>query len=53
MKIVINNEELEHHVVDIINEMGSNQILLDHFLGGAIEAEAMRSVTVKMFTSLE
>ncbi|MDA9161222.1 carbamoyl-phosphate synthase large subunit [Crocinitomicaceae bacterium] len=40
MKIVINNEELEHHVVDIINEMGNNQILLDHFLGGAIEAEA-------------
>src|SRR6218665_190276 len=40
MKIVINKEELEHHVVDIIGEMGSNQILLDHFLGGAIEAEA-------------
>lgn len=40
MKIVINEEELEHHVVDIIGEMGSNQILLDHFLGGAIEAEA-------------
>ncbi len=40
MKIVINKEELETHVVDIINEMGSNQILLDHFLGGAIEAEA-------------
>jgi carbamoyl-phosphate synthase large subunit len=40
MKIVINKEELEHHVVDIINEMGSNQILLDHFLSGAIEAEA-------------
>lgn len=40
MKIVINKDELEHHVVDIINEMGSNQILLDHFLGGAIEAEA-------------
>ncbi len=40
MKIVINKEELEHHVVDIINEMGQNKILLDHFLGGAIEAEA-------------
>ena len=40
MKIVINKEELEHHVVDIINEMGANQILLDHFIGGAIEAEA-------------
>jgi len=40
MKIVINKEELETHVVDIIGEMGSNQILLDHFLEGAIEAEA-------------
>jgi carbamoyl-phosphate synthase large subunit len=40
MKIVINKEELEHHVVDILQEMGDNQILLDHFLGGAIEAEA-------------
>ncbi len=40
MKIVINDEELEHHVVDILNEMPDNQILLDHFLGGAIEAEA-------------
>ena len=40
MKIVINEEELEHHVVDIIGEMGQNQILLDHFIGGAIEAEA-------------
>ncbi len=40
MKIVINKEELEHHVVDIINEMGNNQILLDHFIGGAIEAES-------------
>jgi carbamoyl-phosphate synthase large subunit len=40
MKIVINRDELEHHVVDILNEMPGNQILLDHFLGGAIEAEA-------------
>ena len=40
MKIVINKEELEYHVIDIINEMGNNQILLDHFIGGAIEAEA-------------
>ena len=40
MKIVINDEDLEHHVVDILNEMPNNQILLDHFLGGAIEAEA-------------
>jgi len=40
MKIVINKEELEHHVVDILRDMPDNQILLDHFLGGAIEAEA-------------
>ena len=40
MKIVINKKELEHHVVDILAEMGDNQILLDHFLTGAIEAEA-------------
>lgn len=40
MKIVINKEELETHVVNIIGEMGSNHILLDHFIGGAIEAEA-------------
>ena len=40
MKIVINKEELETHVVDILRDMPENQILLDHFLGGAIEAEA-------------
>lgn len=40
MKIVINKEDLEHHVVDILNELPGNQILLDHFLSGAIEAEA-------------
>ncbi|NRA92717.1 MAG: carbamoyl-phosphate synthase large subunit, partial [Psychroserpens sp.] len=31
MKIVINEEELEHHVVDILKSMPNNQILLDHF----------------------
>lgn len=40
MKIVINKEELETHVVDILRDMPENQILLDHFLGGAIEAES-------------
>ena len=40
MKIVLSDEELEHHVVDILHELPDNQILLDHFLGGAIEAEA-------------
>ena len=40
IKIVINEDELEHHVVAILKSMTGNQILLDHFLGGAIEAEA-------------
>lgn len=40
MKIVINEDELEKHVVNIIGEMGKNHILLDHFLSGALEAEA-------------
>jgi len=40
MKIVINDQDLEHHVVDILRDMPFNQILLDHFLGGAIECEA-------------
>jgi carbamoyl-phosphate synthase large subunit len=40
MKIVINEDELETHVVDIIQDMPDNKILLDHFLDGAIEAEA-------------
>ena len=40
MKIVINETELEHHVVDILRDMPDNKILLDHFLEGAIECEA-------------
>ncbi len=40
MKIVINEQDLETHVVDILRDMPDNQILLDHFLDGAIEAEA-------------
>ncbi|MDZ4752348.1 MAG: carbamoyl-phosphate synthase large subunit [Flavobacteriales bacterium] len=40
MKIVINENELEQHVVNILRDMPGNQILLDHFLEGAIEAEA-------------
>jgi carbamoyl-phosphate synthase large subunit len=40
MKIVINEDELEHHVVNILRDMPDNKILLDHFLDGAIEAEA-------------
>ncbi|MFT5600485.1 MAG: carbamoyl-phosphate synthase large subunit [Flavobacteriales bacterium] len=40
MKIVINEEDLEHHVIDIVKDLPGNQILLDHFLGGAIECDA-------------
>jgi len=40
MKIVINENDLEQHVVNILRDMPENQILLDHFLEGAIEAEA-------------
>ena len=40
MKIVINEQELETHVVDILRDLPDNRVLLDHFLDGAIEAEA-------------
>ncbi|MCF6181118.1 carbamoyl-phosphate synthase large subunit [Lutibacter sp.] len=40
MKIVINKEELEKHVVDILHKIPNNVLLLDHYLDGAIEAEA-------------
>ena len=40
MKIVINAEELEEHVVNLLRQMPDNKLLLDHYLDGAIEAEA-------------
>ena len=40
MKIVINEEELEQHVVKLLNDLPDNKVLLDHFLEGAIEAES-------------
>jgi carbamoyl-phosphate synthase large subunit len=40
MKIVINDKDLEEHVVDLIKDKPDGKILLDHFLEGAIEAEA-------------
>ena len=40
MKIVINEEELEQHVVKLLHDLPDNKVLLDHFLQGAIEAEA-------------
>lgn len=40
MKIVINEKELEEHVVNLLREIPNNKLLLDHYLDGAIEAEA-------------
>lgn len=40
MKIVINEKELESHIIDIWKHLPENKVLLDHFLDGAIEAEA-------------
>ena len=40
MKIVINEQELETHVIKILQDIPDNKILLDHFLQNAIEAEA-------------
>ncbi|CAA0230285.1 carbamoyl-phosphate synthase large subunit [Tenacibaculum maritimum] len=40
MKIVINKEELIEHVVGLLRRMPNNKLLLDHYLDGAIEAEA-------------
>ncbi len=40
MKIVINEQELEEHVVNTLRDIPGNRVLLDHFLDGAIEAEA-------------
>lgn len=40
MKIVINKQELEEHVVDLLRKIPNNKLLLDHYLDGAIEAEA-------------
>lgn len=40
MKIVINEEELEAHVVNILRDIPENNVLLDHFLDRATEVEA-------------
>jgi len=40
MKIVINEQELETHVVNILKDIPDNKVLIDHFLEKAIEAEA-------------
>ena len=40
MKIVINKEDLESHVVDLLQKIPNNKLLLDNYLDGAIECEA-------------
>ena len=40
MKIVINKDELETHVVNLLKDIPGNNVLLDRFLEGAIEAES-------------
>lgn len=40
MKIVINKDELEKHVINLLRQIPNNKLLLDHYLDGAIEAEA-------------
>ena len=40
MKIVINDDELETHVIELFKDFPGNRVLLDHYLDGAIEAEA-------------
>ena len=40
MKIVINKKELEEHVINLLKTIPGNKLLLDHYLAGAIEAEA-------------
>ncbi len=40
MKIVINKEELVQHVIKLLQKIPNNKLLLDHYLDGAIEAEA-------------
>lgn len=40
MKIVINEQELEDHILDIWKHLPENKVLLDHFLDSAVEAEA-------------
>ena len=39
MRIVINDDELEEHVINVLKEIPGNRVLIDHFLDGAIEAE--------------
>lgn len=39
MRIVLNSDELENHLLEIFKEMPNNSVILDEFIDGAIEAE--------------
>jgi len=39
MRIVINDDELTRHVINVLNLVPGNKVLIDHFLDGGIEAE--------------
>lgn len=39
MKIVLNDEELESHLIELFRDIPGNKVLLDHFLERTIEAE--------------
>ncbi|MDX2260556.1 MAG: carbamoyl-phosphate synthase large subunit [Gemmatimonadales bacterium] len=39
MRIVINDEDLVDHVVGTLADLPGNNVLIDHFLDGAVEAE--------------
>lgn len=39
MKIVLNDEELEAHIIKLLNDLPGNRVLIDQFLDRAAEAE--------------
>jgi len=39
MRIIINDDELEAHVVDVLKDLPGNRVLIDRFLENAVEAE--------------
>ncbi len=39
MRIVINDQELTSHVINVLNQVPGNKVLIDHFLDGGIETE--------------
>jgi hypothetical protein len=41
MKIVINKQELEEHVVNLLKTIPGNKLLLDHYLDGALKQKPM------------